>query len=67
MGAVIDVGVTIEVGGTTYRDVVVTRDWTPLEPEVIEEKYYAPGIGTILAVTVAGGTAREELIDQSGP
>jgi hypothetical protein len=67
MGTVIDVGVTIEVAGTTYHDVVVTRDWTPLEPDVIEEKYFAPGIGEILAVKVAGGDGREELIEHSAP
>ena len=31
------------IGLGTYEDVVVTEDWTPLEPEVIENKWYAPG------------------------
>ena len=26
------------------RGAVVTRDWTPLEPDVIEEKTYARGL-----------------------
>jgi hypothetical protein len=30
---------------------------------VVEEKYYAPGIGQILGVVVAGGEGREELVD----
>ena len=29
-------------------DVLVTRDFTPIEPEVYELKYYAPGIGLVL-------------------
>lgn len=29
------------------RGVVVTRDWTPLEPDVVEEKTYVDGIGFV--------------------
>ena len=36
-----------DIGLGTYEDVVVTEDWTPLEPEVIENKWYAPGVGMI--------------------
>ena len=28
-------------------DVLETKDWTPIEPDVYELKYYAPGIGMI--------------------
>ncbi len=31
-------------------DCVVTRDFTPIEPDVSERKYYAPGIGLFLEV-----------------
>ena len=30
------------------NDCLVTRDFTPLDPEVEENKYYAPGVGLIL-------------------
>jgi hypothetical protein len=30
-----------------FDDLVVTRDWTPLEPDVIEEKTYARGVGLV--------------------
>lgn len=46
----------------TYTDVLVTGEWTPLEPEVVEEKYYAPGVGLVLEVTVDGGTGRLDLV-----
>ena len=39
-----------------------TQDTTPLEPDVLEEKYYAPGIGLVLAVDIVTGQ-REELVD----
>ena len=53
MGEVISrdaLSVTIELKGgvkTFDDDVVQTKDWTPIEPEVFELKYYAPGIGMI--------------------
>ncbi len=46
-----------------YRDVVVIEEWSPLEPEIIEHKYYAPGVGKIFEDDVAGGSARLELVE----
>jgi hypothetical protein len=46
-----------------FRDVILTEDYTPVEPNVLELKMYAPGIGQVLAQTVSGGSEREELID----
>lgn len=40
----------------------MTRDFTPLEPKILELKYYAKGIGPILAIGVSGGSSREELV-----
>ena len=31
-------------------DCIVTRDFSPLEPDAEERKYYAPGIGMFLEV-----------------
>jgi hypothetical protein len=42
-----------------YTDVVVTQEFTPLEPGNVEEKYYARGVGMVKAVAVKG--EREEL------
>lgn len=36
-------------------DCLVTRDFTPLEPDASELKYYAPGIGLFLEVDPAAG------------
>lgn len=57
---VIEVDAKAEVPFGSYGDVVVTEDTTPLEPSVREHKYYAPGVGPVLTVDVAGG-GREEL------
>jgi hypothetical protein len=45
-----------------FEGVLKTQDSTPLEPALLEHKYYARGVGPVLAVTVAGGSGREELI-----
>ncbi|SRR6266498_1424593 len=48
-----------------FDNVLVTKEWTPLEKGVVENKYYAPGIGFILSVTVKGGDERLELVSIS--
>lgn len=39
---------SIKVRDTTYTNVLKTKDYTPIEPDVFEYKYYAPGVGLIL-------------------
>ena len=45
-----------------YTRVLMTREVNPLEPKVLEFKFYARGVGPVLAVTVSGGAEREELV-----
>jgi hypothetical protein len=45
-----------------FRGVLMTKDWTPLEPKVLEYKLYAKGVGLVVALQVSGGGGREELI-----
>jgi hypothetical protein len=40
----------------------MTRDTTPLHPRVLEYKFYAEGIGVVLALGISGGSDREELV-----
>jgi hypothetical protein len=40
----------------------MTLDYNPLEPDVLEAKFYARGIGLVLAVGLSGDTDREELV-----
>ena len=68
MAAVISRGeasVTVPYG-TFATDVLQTRDWTPIEPEVLEYKYYAPGIGVVLEVDPESGE-RVELVEMTAP
>ena len=42
--------------------VLTTRDLNPLKPKILEYKFYARGIGPVLAIGVSGGSDREELV-----
>jgi hypothetical protein len=46
------------------QDCVVTKEFTPLEPDGLERKYYAPGIGLFLEVSPEGGDV-VQLVDCS--
>ena len=59
---VVAIGVTSAVPFKTFRGAMLTKEWTPLEPDVIDHKYYARGIGTVLEQTVKGGNERNELV-----
>jgi hypothetical protein len=45
-----------------FSDVLLTKDYTPLDPKVLEYKLYAKGIGPVLVLGVSGGADREDLI-----
>jgi hypothetical protein len=47
--------------GAGAPNAVVTEEWTPLEPGVLDHKTYVRGIGTVLELAVKGGTERNEL------
>jgi hypothetical protein len=63
LGEVIRVGDTKQIGIGEYTDVVVTEDWNPLDPETIENKYYAPGVGKIFSEHVRGDPETVELVE----
>ena len=63
LGEVLRVGQRTTVPAGEFTDVVVTRDWNPLEPEVIEEKHYAPGVGLVYEEHVAGGPGEASLVE----
>ena len=51
-----------EVPAGRYRRALMTRETNPLEPDVLEFKFYARGVGPVLAISVSGGSDREELL-----
>jgi hypothetical protein len=56
----LDTSVCVRYG--CFDNVLVTKEWTQLEPGVVENKYYAAGVGFILGEMVKGGDERSELV-----
>jgi hypothetical protein len=45
-----------------YDHLLRTKETTPLEPKLVEQKLYARGLGEVTAITVSGGSDREVLL-----
>ena len=56
-------GTSETVPAGTFDGLLVVREWNPLEPDVIEDKHHAPGVGVVLEVKVEGGDGRVELLE----
>jgi hypothetical protein len=67
MFEIIEVAGSADVPTGHYENVVTTRDWTPLEPDVIEHKQYAPGIGKLSEAKTSGGDEVSELVEFTPP
>ena len=59
---VLSLDMRAKVPAGTFDQLLTTQDSTPLEPKLLEHKFYAPGVGPVLAITVRGGSSREELV-----
>jgi hypothetical protein len=65
---VLDLNARVSVPFVSSRHAVRTKEWTPLEPGVIDNKYYVRGIGTVLEQTAKGPLERNELVSfRKGP
>ena len=64
-GEVLSLDERVRVPFGEFEDVLQTKDTTPLEPDLVEHKFYAKGVGPVLARTVSGGSGREELVEFS--
>ncbi len=62
MGEVLSLSESVTVPYGSYQKCLKTKDWTPLESDVIEHKYYAPGVGFVKEIMVEGGSETIELI-----
>jgi hypothetical protein len=62
-GEVLSLDEQVEVPFGHFDGVLMTKDFTPLEPKLLEHKFYARGVGPVLALAVSGGADREELVE----
>ena len=60
---VLSLSAKVTVPYTTSTEALLTKEWTPLEPGVIDHKYYVRGIGTVKEQTVKGGDELNVLLD----
>ena len=59
---VLRLGVAVHVPYGSSQQALLTKEWTPLEPGVLDHKFYLRGVGTVLEQTVKGGQERNELV-----
>ena len=68
-----DVGTVIAVDGSmdvpygAFDHVLVTEDTTPLEPQILEHKFYAPGVGVVIERVIRGGQEISRLVSFTPP
>jgi hypothetical protein len=63
MAKAVQLGASAETPAGSYSDVLVTEDWTPLEPDVMERKFYAPGVGLVMERGIKGGRGLNRLTE----
>jgi hypothetical protein len=52
----------VQVAAGSYENVLMTKDWTPLEPAMLEHKFFARGVGPVLVLGISGARFWEELV-----
>lgn len=61
--AVLSTDMSIVVPYTAAAHALQTKEWTPLEPDVLDHKYYIRNVGLAKEESVKGGDERFELVD----
>jgi hypothetical protein len=59
---ILDLDAIVETRAAITSHALLTRERTPLEPGVVDHKFYVPEIGTVLEETVKGGDELNELV-----
>jgi len=60
---VLSLSETITVPYGTFTNCLQTAEWNPLEPGIVEHKFYASGVGLLRAVAVKGESGFENLAE----
>jgi hypothetical protein len=64
--AVLSLTESVTVPAGSYANVLLTKEWTPLEPDVLDHKFYVRGIGEVREVAVKGPKEELKLVSVSG-
>jgi hypothetical protein len=63
VGRVVALDESVTVPQGAFDEVLVTEDWTPLEPKLLENKFYARGVGVVFERLVKGGQEVLRLVE----
>jgi hypothetical protein len=58
---------SVKVPYGSFKDALLTAEWTPLEPDVLSEKTYVKGIGQVNERDITGGKEESQLLDVQRP
>jgi hypothetical protein len=59
---IVDLAASVTVPYVSSRRALRTTEWTPLEPTVVDAKFYVRGVGTVKEMQVKGSGPREQLV-----
>lgn len=59
---ILDLNARVSVPYVSSHHALRTKEWTPLEPKVLDNKYYVRGIGTVREIAVKGPVERLQLV-----
>jgi hypothetical protein len=59
---VLDLKASVSVPFVSSDAALRTKEWTPLEPKVIDNKYYVRGVGTVREIAVKGPVEKLSLV-----
>jgi hypothetical protein len=59
---VLDLNASVTVPFGSLSHCLKQEEFTPLEPDALENKYYCPGIGIVQELDVSGGTVNTKLV-----
>ncbi len=63
---VLSLTATVKTPAVSSRKALLTKEWTPLEPGVIDHKLYVKGFGVVDERTIKGGDERNTLVSRTG-
>jgi hypothetical protein len=64
---VVNLAASVTSPYVSSKHALLTEEWTPLEPGVLDHKLYVRGIGTVREQTVKGGSERNVLVSVRRP
>jgi hypothetical protein len=59
---VVDIAASVTVPYGSFSDAMLTMEWTALEPDVLDHKYYVRGVGEVAELSVKGPKEEGRLV-----